>query len=149
MTCNSAFEQGHLEPWRYINAFIIIIEINLNYHISASAHRDLAILCAHIRVIMPLLSFRVLLFAPDFFVISSSHQINVVYETDAAGYSVTLSLILTVPMQSSRIFCMISEENILKNVEDIILWHNSVCPQRCLECGVYVTSMQYHELGAL
>ena len=23
--CNSAFEQGHLEPWRYINAFIIII----------------------------------------------------------------------------------------------------------------------------
>ena len=24
-TCNSAFEQGHLEPWRYINAFIIII----------------------------------------------------------------------------------------------------------------------------
>ena len=26
-TCNSAFEQGHLEPWRYINAFIIIIII--------------------------------------------------------------------------------------------------------------------------
>ena len=26
--CNSAFEQGHLEPWRYINAFIIII---INY----------------------------------------------------------------------------------------------------------------------
>ena len=25
--CNSAFEQGHLEPWRYINAFIIIIII--------------------------------------------------------------------------------------------------------------------------
>ena len=23
--CNSAFEQGHMEPWRYINAFIIII----------------------------------------------------------------------------------------------------------------------------
>ena len=23
-TCDSAFEQGHLEPWRYINAFIII-----------------------------------------------------------------------------------------------------------------------------
>ena len=23
--CNSAFEQGYLEPWRYINAFIIII----------------------------------------------------------------------------------------------------------------------------
>ena len=23
--CNSAFEQGHLEPWRYINDFIIII----------------------------------------------------------------------------------------------------------------------------
>ena len=23
--CNSAFEWGHLEPWRYINAFIIII----------------------------------------------------------------------------------------------------------------------------
>ena len=22
-TCNSAFEQVHLEPWRYINAFII------------------------------------------------------------------------------------------------------------------------------
>ena len=22
--CNSAFEQGHLEPWRYINAFIIL-----------------------------------------------------------------------------------------------------------------------------
>ena len=22
--CNRAFEQGHLEPWRYINAFIII-----------------------------------------------------------------------------------------------------------------------------
>ena len=27
VTCNSAFEQGHLEPWRYINAFIIIIFI--------------------------------------------------------------------------------------------------------------------------
>ena len=26
-TCNSAFEQGHLEPWRYKNAFIIIIII--------------------------------------------------------------------------------------------------------------------------
>ena len=26
-TCNSAFEQGHLEPWRYINAVIIIIII--------------------------------------------------------------------------------------------------------------------------
>ena len=25
--CNSAFEQGHLEPWRYINDFIIIIII--------------------------------------------------------------------------------------------------------------------------
>ena len=25
--CNSAFEQGYLEPWRYINAFIIIIII--------------------------------------------------------------------------------------------------------------------------
>ena len=23
-TCSSAFEQGHLEPWRYINVFIII-----------------------------------------------------------------------------------------------------------------------------
>ena len=23
--CNSTFEQGHMEPWRYINAFIIII----------------------------------------------------------------------------------------------------------------------------
>ena len=29
-TCNSAFEQGHLEPWRYINAFIIIIINNNN-----------------------------------------------------------------------------------------------------------------------
>ena len=26
-TFNIAFEQGHLEPWRYINAFIIIIII--------------------------------------------------------------------------------------------------------------------------
>ena len=26
-TCNSAFEKGHLEPWRYINAFIIIHDI--------------------------------------------------------------------------------------------------------------------------
>ena len=26
-TCNSAFGQGHLEPWRYKNAFIIIIII--------------------------------------------------------------------------------------------------------------------------
>ena len=25
VACNSAFEQGHLEPWRYINAFIIIL----------------------------------------------------------------------------------------------------------------------------
>ena len=25
--CNNAFEQGHLEPWRYINAFIIVIII--------------------------------------------------------------------------------------------------------------------------
>ena len=31
--CNSAFEQGHLEPWRYINAFIIIIIILVHlYH---------------------------------------------------------------------------------------------------------------------
>ena len=25
--CDSTFEQGHLEPWRYINAFIIITSI--------------------------------------------------------------------------------------------------------------------------
>ena len=27
VACNSAFEQGYLEPWRYMNAFIIIIII--------------------------------------------------------------------------------------------------------------------------
>ena len=29
LSCNSAFEQGHLELWRYINAFIIIIIIRI------------------------------------------------------------------------------------------------------------------------
>ena len=30
VACNSAFEQGHLDPWRYINAFIIISIIYYN-----------------------------------------------------------------------------------------------------------------------
>ena len=29
LVCNSAFEQGHLEPWRYKNACIIIIIITI------------------------------------------------------------------------------------------------------------------------
>ena len=36
--CNSAFEQGYLEPWRYINAFIILFII-LYY-----SHDDLSVL---------------------------------------------------------------------------------------------------------